>query len=201
MFDHGTKPRRRRGGLCSRVYPCPPATHLCLEWRSLIKSSVQECPTQPCPGAGKAGGAWATLSFQRLPKPKNNCHCQGTSPSLVSPAGRNELLVWELSVPFRSEILGEVLVGRILGGPEPQVMFKAVLSAKPAQVTPILTLVSSQRRSHPKAAQLPWEKLFPYGQWELSLLQLLHGVTCPSPEHPAGLWALPRGTRKPLGNL
>lgn len=63
MFDHGTK-RRRRGDLCSRVHPCPPATHLCLGWRRLIKSSVQQCPTQPCPGAGKAGGAWATLSFQ-----------------------------------------------------------------------------------------------------------------------------------------
>lgn len=63
MFDHGTKPRRRRD-LCSRVHPCPPATYLYLERRKLIKSSVQECPTQPCPEAGKAGGVWATLSFQ-----------------------------------------------------------------------------------------------------------------------------------------
>lgn len=80
-------------------------------------------------------------------------------------------------------------------------MFTAGLSARPARVTPVLAPVSAQRRSHPKAAELSWEKLFPYGQLELSLLQLLHGVTLPFPEHPVGLWAFPRGTRKPLGNL
>lgn len=128
-------------------------------------------------------------SAARLPRPRKNCHCQGTSPSRVSPAGCNELHMWELSVPLRSGKSGKV--GRTPGGPS-QVMFKAGLSARPAQVTPVLAPVSSQRRSHPKAAQLSWEKLFPYGQLELSLLQLLHRVTCPFPEHPAGLWAFPR---------
>lgn len=41
-----------------------PSCHTSLEWKRLIRSSVQEYPTQPCPGAGKAGGAWATLCFQ-----------------------------------------------------------------------------------------------------------------------------------------
>lgn len=83
----------------------------------------------------------------------------------------------------------------------PMVVFKAGLSARPAQVTSVLAPVSSQRRSHPEAAQLRWEKLFPCGQLELSLLQLLHSVTCPFPDYHTGLWAFPSGTKKPLGNL
>lgn len=131
------------------------------------------------------------LGHTQLP----GCQNQGR---IVTVRGHLPLL-WELSVPFRSGKSGKVR--RTVKGPEPQVMCKAGLSARPAQGTPVLAPVSSQRRSHPKAAQLSWGKLFSYEHLELSLLQLLHRETCPFPEHPAGLWAFPRGTRKPLGNL
>lgn len=53
--------------------------------------------------------------------------------------------MWELWVPFRSGKSGKVLVGRTLGGPEPQVVFQAGLGVRPAQVTPVLTPVSSEK--------------------------------------------------------